>query len=103
MKPTIDPAAVSAIATAAFLAHNPTYREEANMLHPERILEEPFGLEALIRNQSSEISDAAVLAYDRALAFGLQVGARIGADPLHVPDIKDLVAAYRIKPKMKVA
>jgi len=31
------------------------------------------------------------------------VGAHIGANPLHVLDIKDLIAEYRIKPKMKVA
>jgi hypothetical protein len=28
-------------------------------------------------------------------AFGLQVRARIGADPLHVPHIKDLIVQYR--------
>ncbi len=73
------------------------------MERPAAILEGPLGLEGLIRGQSWELSDAAVQTFDRAINFGLQVGARIGADPLHVPDIKDLVAAYRIKFTMKVA
>ena len=57
MKTTPDQAAVAAIATAAFLAHNPDYREDPDVRHSERILEEPFGLEGLVRNQSSELSD----------------------------------------------
>ena len=102
MKPTIDPAAVSAIATAAFLAYNPEYREQPDIDYPGAILEEALGLEGFIHNQSAEHSNAAVTAFDRALAFGLQVGARIGADPQHLPNVEDLIVRYRI-PQARIA
>lgn len=104
MKPPIDSATIAAIAAAAFLAHNAKYSDAApDVRYPERIAGDPLGLNDLIRDKSREVSDVAVEVFDSVLAFGLQAGALIGADPLHLPDLKDLISQYRLKPKAKAA
>jgi hypothetical protein len=55
-------------------------------------------LYAMVPDNSNPDSDGiASTASDFAFAFALQLGARIGADPLHAPEIKDLVEEYQIK------
>ncbi len=101
MKVTIDQSAVAAIATSALAAYPHKLGYEAEWNQPERVASEPLGF------NETEFSDddlsVAVEIFDAAFGFALQLGARIGANPLHTPEIKDLIATYRYECKAREA
>ncbi len=98
MKNTIDQAAVAAIATAALLA------ESDSDLDPDCRFPEQIATALLWGKfyDGGSIGDnqRALTAFDRTFAFALQLGARIGSDPLQRPDIRDLVEKYHFDRKV---
>lgn len=99
-KPTIDQAAVHGLATAALLAQCPDFENSlcAN-LPDDDLAERVLNLRMLHDRYENSADPAAVAvdAFDSAFFFGLQLGARVGADPLRVPDVADLVEKYRFR------
>lgn len=103
-KPTIDQAAVHGLATAALLAHCPDFKNDllANMPDDD-LAEKVLNLDAVYERLegAEEPSSIIVEAFDAAFFFGLQLGARLGSDPLHVPNIADLVEKYRFRARAR--
>ena len=61
---------------------------------PELIARTPLGTNALI--VTDDEIELFTTPFDLAFAFALQLGARIGADPLHYPNVEDLIEKYRV-------
>jgi hypothetical protein len=100
MKSTIDQLAVAGIACAALAAHEQDYNVcDGRLLAPEDLAGRALNLNGVCSAypQVDGTCDGMVTAFDAAFLFGLQVGARIGADPLHLPNVKDLADKYRFK------
>ena len=94
MKPTLDQGAVAALAAAALFASTPEYGDgDPDCRTPERIARTSLDAEAIVA--SDDEIELVATRFDHAFVFGLQLGARIGADPLQCPDVNDLVEKYR--------
>jgi hypothetical protein len=67
--------------------------------HPlDEIARVALGIDELIAANPGRIEDECapiVYAFELAFNFALQLGARIGSDPRHVPTVKDLLDEYR--------
>lgn len=102
MNTTIDQGAVAAIAHAA-LANVPCERgDDAEWDQPELAAWGPLGLNDVdydVHEGDLDFLTTALELYKTGFAFALQLGARIGADPLHAPEIKDLIKQYRVERK----
>lgn len=100
MKPPIDPSIVTALAYATLRPFGDPDNEpiETNV--------EGFAACALEVNELVEDDEKlmghVLEASESAFSFGLQLGARIGADPAHLPEVKDLIKRYRFE-KMEAA
>jgi len=101
-KATLDQLAVAGIACAALAAHEQDYNvRDGRLLAPDDLAERALNLNGVcsMYPQVDGTCDGIVAAFDADFLFGLQVGARIGADPLHRPEIEDLVETYRLVPQ----
>jgi hypothetical protein len=96
----ISPAAILALATAAFLNENPNYSDaDPDVQHPERVIGDALGLNEFMRDvEEGRIKgdDAVRHVFDAILPFGLIVGVEIGVDPLRLPNLKGLIKKYQL-------
>ena len=98
MKSTIDHSAVTAIAYAALESVPHKLRYDAEWYQPQNAAWEPLGLDGSMFDTDEDLARA-LEAYRTGFQFALQLGARIGADPLHAFEIKDLIKSYRLERK----
>lgn len=97
-----------AVAADALLAHNDKchlsydYGDEGDA---DGLAQSALNFDALIKQHPAvdETCDGMVQAFHMAFAFGLELGARIGADPYHVPMVADLVTKCRFIPEKNAA